>query len=62
MNGIYMYFVNKHLSSWPLLRLLLTIEEKYDLKKSLVERENAGIVVQECENAYFKLLTCVLSW
>ena len=22
MNGIYMYFVNKHFSSWPLLRLL----------------------------------------
>ena len=37
MNGIYLYFVNKHLSSWPLLGL------KNKRKKNRKKCENATI-------------------
>ena len=61
MNGIYLYFVNKHLSSWALLGLklfttqsqLLTNLEKKPFKNIVGKEENAGNLVRTGVNAVF---------
>ena len=42
MNGIYLYFVNKHLSSWLLLELQVMKYAKDMVENIVGKRENAG--------------------